>query len=494
MSGSLSIPGAGSSRQVLAVASLAAFMAFLDTTIVNIAFPALQRAFPAQPTSSISWVLNAYNIMFAALLVAAGQLADRHSHRRLFLLGLALFTLASACCAAAPSLTALVACRAFQGIGAAIMIPAGMALLLDAYPPAEQIQAIALLAAVSGVAFAAGPSMGGVLIHVLGWRSIFLLNAPIGLLALLKIRRLIPETRRREDGARLPDLAGALSMALGVGVIALAIVEGNAWGWTSASILAAFIAGTCLIGIAIWQARRHPAPAIQLDLFSARRFTVSNIAVFAFAIGLAAKLLCDVLFMTSVWHYSELETGLAVSVSPLVTAAVARTAARIAIRVGAGLAAGAGGTLYLLGCLWYATRMGIRPQYVTEYLPGTAFTGTGIALILPTLTSSAMMSVPARRLAAGAGINSMIRQLGAVLGVALLVAIVGTPIPASALAAFRHGWILAAISSGVAALAAIALRADPSTEPRRQIAEPPPAARRATLASTGNGRSSRPLP
>jgi EmrB/QacA subfamily drug resistance transporter len=480
-----SIRSARASRQVLLVASLAAFMAFLDTTIVNIAFPALQRAFPAQPTSSISWVLNGYNIVFAALLVAAGQLADRHSHRRLFLLGLALFTLASACCAGAPTLTALVAYRVFQGIGAAIMIPTGMALLLDAYPPAEQIQAIALLAAVSGVAFAAGPAIGGILIHALGWRSIFLVNAPIGLLALINARRLRPETRCLENSARLPDFKGALSMAIGVGLVALAIVQGNGWGWTSTPIIVSFVAGGCLIGAAIWRAASHQAPAIELDLFRVRRFSVANIAVFAFAIGLAAKLLCDVLFMTSVWGYSEFETGLAVSVSPLVTAAVARTAARVAIRVGMRLAAVLGGALYLAGCAWYATRMGTKPQYLTAYLPGTVCTGTGIALILPTLTSTAVMSVPPHRLAAGAGINSMIRQLGAVLGVALFVAVVGTPTPSSALAAFHHGWILAAVASGTAALASIALRADPSTEPRHATAEPQPSVRNARLATPG---------
>ncbi|MGO9320611.1 MAG: MFS transporter [Solirubrobacteraceae bacterium] len=442
---------------MLVIASLAAFMAFLDTTIVNIAFPALQRAFPGEPTASISWVLNAYNIVFAALLIPAGQLADRHSRRDLFLFGLALFTLASGCCAIAPSLSALVACRTIQAVGAAILIPTGMALLLPAFSPGEQIRAIALLAAVSGVAFAAGPSIGGILIHTVGWRGIFLINVPIGLLTLPLAHRFIAAGQRPACSSRLPDIAGALLTLFGVGLLALAIVQGNAWGWSDTRIVASFVAGGCLIATAIWRATRHPVPAIELDLFKARRFTVANIAVFAFAIGLAAKLLCDVLFMTSVWRYSELKTGLAVSASPLVTAAVASTAARIAMRVGSRLAAAIGGALYATGCLWYVTHMGAHPHYLDAYLPGTAFTGIGIALILPTLTSAAMLAVPSPRLAAGAGINSMIRQLGAVLGVALFIAIVGSPTPATALAAFHHGWTLAAIASGIAALATVAL-------------------------------------
>jgi EmrB/QacA subfamily drug resistance transporter len=458
MSASVPTPSAQGSRRVLVIASLAAFVVFLDTTIVNIAFPALKRAFPGEPTSTISWVLNAYNIVFAALLIAAGQLADRYSRRGLFLTGLIVFTLASGCCSIAPSLGTLIACRVLQGAGAAILIPTGMALLLAAFPSAEQIRAIALLAAVSGVAFAAGPSIGGLVIHAVGWRGIFLINLPVGLLTLLLAHRSIGPAREPARLARLPDLAGALLMLGGVGLLALAIVQGNSWGWSTARIVASFIAAGCLIAVALWRASGHPAPAIELDLFHARRFTVANIAVFAFAIGLAAKLLCDVLFMTSVWHYSEIETGLAVSASPLVTAAVASTAARLALRVGMRPAAAFGGALYAGGCLWYVTHMDAQPHYLSAYLPGTAFTGAGIALILPTLTGAAMLAVPSTRLAAGAGINSMIRQLGTVLGVALFVAIVGSPTPAKALAAFHHGWMLAAIASGLAALATIALR------------------------------------
>jgi EmrB/QacA subfamily drug resistance transporter len=470
---------------VLVIASFAAFVVFLDTTIVNIAFPALKRAFPGEPTSAISWVLNAYNIVFAALLIAAGQLADRYSRRGLFLTGLILFTLASGCCSIAPSLGALIACRVLQGAGAAILIPTGMALLLAAFPAAEQIRAIALLAAVSGVAFAAGPSIGGLLIHTVGWRGIFLVNLPVGLLTLLLAHRSIRPVHEPARRARLPDLTGALLMLVGVGLLALAIVQGNSWGWRNARIVAPFIVAGCLIGIALWRATSHPAPAIELDLFRARRFSIANIAVFAFAIGLAAKLLCDVLFMTSVWHYSELQTGLAVSVSPLVTAAVASTAARMAMRFGARPAAALGGALYAGGCLWYVTCMGTQPHYLSAYLPGTAFTGVGIALILPTLTSAAMLAVPSPRLAAGAGINSMIRQLGTVFGVALLVAIVGSPTPANALAAFHHGWMLAAIASGLAALAAIALCSTTATPklsfgPREGGARPRPSAIPAT--------------
>ncbi len=457
------LPTARSSRQLLVLVSLAAFMAFLDATVVNIAFPALRRAYPGEPTASVSWVLNAYNIAFAALLITAGQLADRYSRRTLFLAGLALFTLASSCCAIAPSLNMLIACRAIQGAGAAIVIPTGIALLLPSFAPDQQIRAIALLAAVSGVAFASGPLTGGILIHTIGWRGIFLVNVPIGLLTLAAAHRFLPHTQQPARAAQLPDLAGALLMLSGLGLLALAIVQGNGWGWTNVRIIAAFAAAGCFIGAALWRSAGHTGPAIELELFKSRGFTVANIAVFAFAIGLAAKLLCDVLFMTSVWRYSELRTGIAVSVSPLITAVTAGTAARIAIRIGSGFAAALGGATYACGCLWYAISMGAQPHYLGAYLPGTAFTGIGIALILPTLTSTAVLAVPASRIAAGAGINSMIRQLGAVLGVALFVTIVGSPRPDTALDAFHHGWALAAIASAIAAVAAIALRTTAAT-------------------------------
>lgn len=461
---------ARSSRQVLVVVSLAAFMAFLDTTVVNIAFPALQRAFSGARSASVSWVLNAYNIVFAALLIAAGQLADRHSRRGLFLAGLALFTLASGCCAIAPSLVTLVACRVIQAAGAAIVIPAGIALLLPAFPPQGQIRAVGLLAAVSGVAFAAGPLTGGVLIHTVGWRGIFLVNVPVGLLALVAGRKLVKPERQPVHTAQSPDLVGALLMLLGLGLLALAIVQGNAWSWNDPRIVASLLAAACSIGVALRRATRHTAPAIELDLFKARRFTISSIAVFAFAIGLAAKLLCDVVFMTSVWRYSELKTGLAVSISPLITAVAATGAAGLAIRIGSGRAAALGGGLYALGCLWYATHMDAHPRYLMAYLPGTALTGIGIALILPTLTSAAMLAVPVSRLAAGAGVNSMMRQIGAVLGVSLFVAIIGSPAPDAAVAAFHRGWAFAAGSSAVAGLAALALRRDDAVPGRSTAA------------------------
>jgi EmrB/QacA subfamily drug resistance transporter len=438
-------------RQILLIASLAAFMAFLDTTIVNIAFPALQHAYHDETSSSISWVLNAYNIVFAALLIPAGQLADRYSRRKLFLLGLALFTLASGCCAIAPTLPILVALRMTQAIGAAVLIPTGMALLLPAFPANERIKAIALLAAVSGVAFAAGPSIGGILINTVGWQGIFLINLPLGILTLTMSSRLIKENHMPTVKSGKPDVWGALLILTGVGTLALAIVQGNTWHWTNARTIVALLTATALLTAAVWQTKTRATSSIELGLLKTRRFAAANIAIFAFAIGLAAKLLCDVLFMTTVWHYSELKTGLAVSASPIVTAVLARTAARLAIKTSQRASATLGGTLYAAGCVWYTQRMGTHPHYLTSYLPGTILTGSGIALILPTLTSAAMLSAPEAQLAAGAGINSMIRQLGAVLGIALFIATIGTLTPATTLTHLHHAWALAAIASATAA-------------------------------------------
>jgi MFS family permease len=272
---------ANSSRLALIIASLAAFMAFLDTTIVNIAFPALQHAFPGEHPSAISWVLNAYNIVFAALLVSAGQLADRYTRRKLLMVGLVLFTLASGGCALAPSLGALVALRVAQAAGAAILIPTAIALLLQAFQPEDQIRAIAILAAASGVAFAAGPSLGGILIHTAGWRGIFLINVPVGLLTLLMAHRFLEPGQLHLPHERpgLPDLVGALLVLLGIGLLAMAIVQGNTWGWGDARIVVSLITAVGLLGIALRRAASHSAPAIELDLFRARRFTVANLAV-----------------------------------------------------------------------------------------------------------------------------------------------------------------------------------------------------------------------
>src|SRR5215510_35536 len=238
---------AGRPWQVLLVTAVAVFMSFLDVTIVNIAFPDIADSFPDSSLSSLSWILNAYTIVFAAALVPAGRLADRFGRRRFFFIGLLVFLGASAVCGAAGSVGVLVAARAVQALGGAMLVPASLGLLLPEFPLERRATATALWGATGAVAAAAGPSLGGVLVDWQGWRAVFYVNLLIGLPALLPARRLLHESR--EPRTHFPDAIGAVLLGAGVGALALGIVQGPQWGWSSARIVGAFVASSALLGL-----------------------------------------------------------------------------------------------------------------------------------------------------------------------------------------------------------------------------------------------------
>ena len=229
-------------RTVLAIASMGAGMAFVDATIVNIAFPDIARSYPQASIAALSWVLNAYNIVFAAFLVAAGRLADLIGRRRVFISGLELFTVASVLCAVAPSPGTLTAFRVLQALGAALLVPSSLALVLDAFPAERRSHGVALLSAVAAAAAGLGPSLGGVLIAIGDWRLVFLVNVPIGVATVVLARRHLVESRA-PGRRRMPDLQGALVLALAIAALVLAVVKGAEWGWLDARVLGSFAAG-----------------------------------------------------------------------------------------------------------------------------------------------------------------------------------------------------------------------------------------------------------
>jgi EmrB/QacA subfamily drug resistance transporter len=441
--------------QVLAVVSVAVFVVGLDLFIVNIAFPDIRADFDDASVASLSWVLNAYAIVFAALLVPAGRLADRFGRRRGFLAGLALFVGASALCGLAPSVPALVAARVVQAAGAALLMPTGLALLLGEFPAAQRPAAIGVWAGVGGVAAAAGPPIGGLLVEV-SWRLIFLVNLPVGLVAAAYAVRLLQESRD-ETSTRLPDLAGTALLTLSVGALALGLVKAPDWGWGDARTLAC-LAGAAL-GLAWFLARcaRHPSPVVDLAMLRVRSYAFANATVLLFNAAFAAMLLSGVLFMTGVWGYSVLHAGLAFTPGPLMAAIAAVSSGRVANRVGQRRLAAAGSLLFALGCSWWLWRLGTTPDYAADLLPGQILNGTGVGLVLSSTASAAAASLPPARFATGSATLSMSRQLGAVLGVSIFVAVLGTPTPAEALDAFDNGYHFMIAAALLAALAAVAI-------------------------------------
>ena len=449
---------------VFAVTVTAAFMVALDLSIVNVAFPSIRSSFPDVSTASLSWVLAAYSVVFGALLLGAGRIADRSGRRRIFLLGLLVFTAGSLLCGAAPSAWLLIGGRVVQAVGAALLMPASLALLLTATPPAARARAVAMWGGIAALAVATGPSLGSVLIDAGGWRWAFFVNLPVALVAGLATRRLVPEST---VGGPVPDLVGVAMLTGAVAALALAITQGGDWGWTSWRVLGLVGLTAVLAPLAVGRSARHEAPAIDLGVLRSRTVALANAATFLYAVGFFGMLLANVLFLTSVWQYSTLAAGLAITPGPLVVAALSGPSGRLAARVGYGPVLVTGGLTFAAGLLYYAAIVGVEAHYVTHWLPGSLLIGIGVAMSFPVLSAAAVAGLPQERFGIGGAINQTARQVGAVLGVAILIAIIGTPVsPEDALGRFRTAWIVALLAVlGSAAISALHRRPAAETSP-----------------------------
>ncbi|MFG3257136.1 MFS transporter [Streptomyces sp. NPDC048172] len=441
-----------------AIALVGTFVAFLDATIVNIAVPDIVRSFPAARLSTVSWVLNAYNVVFAAFLVPAGSAADRWGVRRAFLVGLALFTAASAACGLAPSIGFLIGARLAQAAGSALLVPASLAVLLPLFPRERRTVAVTLFSAVAAVASGIGPSIGGALLDLAGWELAFWVNVPIGVAALAVAFSRVPRTPPPRTGGA-PDLAGAAGAAATVGTLALAIVQGPEWGWADARVLGLFGATAALLAGVVRRTARHPSPVVDPALLRRPVPARANLVSLLFATAFFANVLCNVLFLTGVWHYGMLRAGFAVTPAPLAAAVTSVPAGRLADRFGPRSVVLPGAVCFAVGCALYATVLGGEPAFATRWLPVALLTGVGIGLVLPVLSGAALTGIPAERFATASGINSAARQIGAVLGTSLLVAVTGTPTGAEeAHRAYERGWWAAVCLAALSALCATALR------------------------------------
>jgi MFS family permease len=296
----------------------------------------------------------------------------------------------------------------------------------------------------------------GVLVDWQGWRAVFFVNVVIGLPSLIPAQRLLRESKDTQAGS-WPDGIGAALLALGVGALALAIVKGPQWGWTSSGVVGAFVAAAVLLTLFVVRSARHPSPVIELGLFRVRSFTVANAGGFVFSVGFFALLLCNVLFLTTIWHYTVLGAGVALTPGPIAAAAMTPLAGRLADRFGQRVIAIPGSLLFGAGTLLYALRTGQVAHYWSAFLPGAVLGGIGVGLTLPAFGSAGVAELPRPRFATGVAVASCFRQIGAVVGVALLVAVLGTPSPAHLLSAFHRCWAMIAGTGLACAVISLAL-------------------------------------
>src|SRR6201986_4302084 len=426
-SGSTTVSTRGTARfaAVFAVVTAGIAMVNLDLFIVNVALPSIGRTFGGADLSSLSWVLNAYAIVFAALLVPAGRAGDLIGRRPAFLGGGIVFALASAACAAAPDVWRLVVARIVQAAGGALLMPASLGLLLAAAPPDKRTGAIRGWTSVGGAAAALGPVLGGALVAA-NWRWVFLVNVPIAAVALLASLRVLPRAdnskKRASAGATdtgdtiRPDTVGAALFSIAIGALALALVKSDEWGWTSARVLGAIALAAVLLALFARRSARHPAPVIEPHLLRLPAFSTATAANVVFGAAFGAMLLMVTLWCQDVWGWSALKTGLGVAPGPLLVPFFAVGAGPLARRIGPRPVAAPGCAIYAAGCVFWRFNLSLVPDYPAHMLPGMLMTGTGVGLTLPTLVSAAGSGVPPHRFATGSGVVTMARQGGVVLG------------------------------------------------------------------------------
>ncbi|MFI6316509.1 MFS transporter [Nonomuraea sp. NPDC050556] len=437
------------SRTIVFVLCTAAFMATLDVFVVNVAFTDIGRSYSASSLSDLSWVLNAYTIAYAALLIPAGRMADRHGRKAGFLLGLTVFTLASVACAAAPSLWWLVAFRVLQAAGAAALTPTSLALLLTALAPHQRAGAVKVWAITSSFAAAVGPVVGGALLQV-SWQWIFLINLPVGILAFVGAARLVPDSRD-ETVTRTPDLLGVGVFAVAIGALALGLVKDGAW-------IAFVVAALGLVAFAV-RIVRHPVPVVDPALLRVPTFVWANVTALLFCVAFGAVFPSVVLWLENVAGFSTLATGFAIVPGPLMVPLFAAVGQRLSRAIPVRVVTAVGNLLFSGGAVLLAVSASTDVDYPLRVLPGWMIIGVGIGLALPNIIAAATAALPAAQAATGSAVVNTSRQLGYVFGVAILVAILGAiDVPHDrALAAFQHGWWFIALTAALSAATALGL-------------------------------------
>ena len=399
------------------------FMTILDVTIVNVALVNIKEHLSANVTG-LQWIVDGYALVFASFLLTGGALGDRRGSRTIFLVGFALFTLASTLCSLAPTLLVLQIARAFQGLGAALLVPNSLALLNTIYTDArKRAQAIGIWAAVASIGALSGPLLGGVLVNAFGWRSIFLINLPIGIIGfLLTARSIAPST---PQGGRSLDLPGQVASILALGMLTFALIEGNSLGSMSPLILAAYTGSLLFFLVLLWREKTTSHPMLPLKLFQERTFSATNAVAVCQTFTFMGFLFVMSLFLQQVKHYSPSLTGVALLPSFGCALLAASLSGRFMPRIGAKSVMGIGLLLSALACFGF-----VLVDSQTSYMLLAcllALLGFGLASVLPAMTEAAIAHAPRAQSGIAAGMLNVSRQVGGVIGVAVLGTLVGNP-------------------------------------------------------------------
>ncbi|WP_328865776.1 DHA2 family efflux MFS transporter permease subunit [Streptomyces sp. NBC_00304] len=435
----------------LVITSIAGFMAALDNLVVTTALPSIRESLGGE-LGELEWTVNAYTLTFAVLLMLGASLGDRFGRRRLFVIGLTVFTGASAAAALSPGINELIAFRAVQGVGAAIMMPLTLTLLTAAVPPARRGAALGIFSAVTGLAVASGPLVGGSLTEHLSWQWIFWLNVPIGLVLLPLARLRLAESYAPDS--RL-DIPGTLLVSGGLFGIVYGLVNANSEGWSDRVVLTALIAGTALIGAFIRHGFRAENPMLPMRLFRSRAFFGINMAGLLMFLGMFGSIFLLSQYFQGVMGYSPAEAGLRMLPWTGMPMLVAPVAGMLADRFGGRPVVATGLAVQAVGLGLFAMSLAPDASYASQ-LPGLIVGGVGMALYFAPAASLVMSSVRPAEQGIASGASNALREVGGALGVAVLATVFSSQGGYDSARTFTDGTVLAVwLGAGVVALAAL---------------------------------------
>ena len=459
--------GSGTGRWVLAATVLGSGIAALDATVVGIALPAIGRDFHAS-VASMQWVVDGYTLPLAGLLLLGGALGDIHGRRKVFVIGVVWFALASLACGLAPNATFLIAARALQGVGAALLTPGSLAILQASFAPDDRSKAIGAWSGLGGVATAIGPFLGGWLIGAVSWRLVFFINLPIAAAVVAISVRHVPESRA--PGPRQPlDVAGAVTISLALAGLTYGLIAASADGWASPAVLTSLLAGAALLAAFCVTEARGAHPMLPLTIFRTRQFSAANAVTFVVYGALGGALFLVPVVLQEVSGYSALEAGVALlPLTALMLTLSARSAA-LSARIGPRLQMTVGPLLIGAGMALFARVHG-DGDYPTQVLPAVLVLGLGLATIVAPLTATALSAAPAEHSGIASAVNNDVARTASLIAVAILPALAGITgeaylHPAELTQGFHTAVLIAAAAAGAGGLLAAATIRNP---PRRR--------------------------
>ncbi len=405
---------------VLAILCVGVFMLLLDGTIVNLAIPSILTAFHTG-FSEVEWVMNAYLLVFAVLLITTGRFGDLYGRKAIFVAGLCVFALASLACGLAPGIGWLIGFRAVQGLGGAMMMPNTLSIIANVFPPGERGKAMGFWGGVSGFSLAVGPSLGGLLVDAASWRWIFFVNVPIGVVLLVAALRYVPESTD-PTSVRQIDYPGVAVLTASLFALTFALIEGQKYGWTSGLILGLFASTVVGLALFVWIQRRQVQPLMELGLFKNRTYSVTNVVGLIMSFGMMGVFFLLPVFLQAILGYSAIKAGLVMTPLAAVVMVAAPTSGTLSDRIGPKWLMASGMLITAVG--FYLTRrvMVTDGSWESLVLP-FAVSGIGIGMVMPPMTSAVMGSVVPEKAGQASGVISSMRQIGSVLGIAVMGAI-----------------------------------------------------------------------